>query len=277
MVRVHRATSSPPVSTLLLRTHRTHAHSSLRTSTDGRPPLRPPHPGPHARLHPGRGPLTGARHRRQQRHLQRRARAAAQAAAVRQRRPPRHPLEHVPGPRHHRGLVLDRPVLRHQEQRDDVRPARHRHWRQREPDRPGRSGACRHDSRVVEPVADAGRASEPGPVVPAGRRRAGSRGDRGAGAWHLDAAIRRRPSASSAGRITLNGQPYTVIGVLPASFSLPREVLPTLGGAEDAEVLLPLPLGPEDVDGAAWRGLQPHRDVEGRCDARSRRRPRWTG
>ena len=53
---------------------------------------------------------------------------------------------------------------------------------------------------------------------------------------------------ASIGRaITLNGQPYTVVGVLPASFSLPREVLPTLGGAEDAEVLLPLPLGPEDA------------------------------
>jgi predicted permease len=45
--------------------------------------------------------------------------------------------------------------------------------------------------------------------------------------------------------ITLNGEPYTVVGVLARSFSLPREVLPTLGGAEDAEVLLPLPLGPE--------------------------------
>src|SRR5262249_17461383 len=42
--------------------------------------------------------------------------------------------------------------------------------------------------------------------------------------------------------LTLNGKPYQVIGVLPPSFSLRREVLPTLGGAEDAEILLPLPL-----------------------------------
>jgi predicted permease len=42
--------------------------------------------------------------------------------------------------------------------------------------------------------------------------------------------------------LTLNGQPYQIVGALPASFSLPREVMPTLGGAEDAEVLLPLPL-----------------------------------
>jgi predicted permease len=42
--------------------------------------------------------------------------------------------------------------------------------------------------------------------------------------------------------LTLNGQPYQIVGVLPVSFSLPREVMPTLGGAEDAEVLLPLPL-----------------------------------
>ncbi len=45
--------------------------------------------------------------------------------------------------------------------------------------------------------------------------------------------------------LTLNGQPYVIVGILPESFSLPREVMPTLGGAEDAEVLLPLPLGPE--------------------------------
>ena len=42
--------------------------------------------------------------------------------------------------------------------------------------------------------------------------------------------------------LTLNGQPYEIIGVLPASFDLPREVLPTLGGAEHAEIVLPLPL-----------------------------------
>jgi predicted permease len=43
--------------------------------------------------------------------------------------------------------------------------------------------------------------------------------------------------------IGINGQPYEIVGVLPASFSLPREVMPTLGGAQDAEIILPLPLG----------------------------------
>jgi predicted permease len=42
--------------------------------------------------------------------------------------------------------------------------------------------------------------------------------------------------------ITLNGQPYIVTGVLPADFDVPREVMPTLGGAEHAEIVLPLPL-----------------------------------
>jgi predicted permease len=42
--------------------------------------------------------------------------------------------------------------------------------------------------------------------------------------------------------LTLDGRVYNIIGVMPRSFSLPREVLPTLGGAEDADVLLPLPL-----------------------------------
>ena len=42
--------------------------------------------------------------------------------------------------------------------------------------------------------------------------------------------------------ITLNGVPYEVVGIMPRSFSLPREVMPTLDGAEQAEVLLPLPM-----------------------------------
>jgi predicted permease len=42
--------------------------------------------------------------------------------------------------------------------------------------------------------------------------------------------------------LTINGKSYQIVGVLPPSFSLPREVMPTLNGAEDAEVLLPLPL-----------------------------------
>lgn len=42
--------------------------------------------------------------------------------------------------------------------------------------------------------------------------------------------------------IILNGAPYQVVGVMPRSFSLPREVMPTLDGAEQAEILLPLPL-----------------------------------
>src|ERR1700691_5461622 len=45
--------------------------------------------------------------------------------------------------------------------------------------------------------------------------------------------------------LTINGSTYQVIGILPRSFSLPREVLPTLGGAEQADLLLPLPLAPD--------------------------------
>jgi putative ABC transport system permease protein len=51
--------------------------------------------------------------------------------------------------------------------------------------------------------------------------------------------------------IVLNGQPFPIVGVLPAGFSLPREVMPTLGGAEEAEVLVHLPLA---ADAAAARG-----------------------
>ncbi len=43
-------------------------------------------------------------------------------------------------------------------------------------------------------------------------------------------------------KLMLNGVPYEIVGVMPRSFSLPREVMPTLDGAEQAEILLPLPL-----------------------------------
>ena len=43
-------------------------------------------------------------------------------------------------------------------------------------------------------------------------------------------------------KIILNGLSYEIVGVMPRSFSLPREVMPTLDGADQAEILLPLPL-----------------------------------
>jgi predicted permease len=45
--------------------------------------------------------------------------------------------------------------------------------------------------------------------------------------------------------LTLNGQRYEVIGVLPVWFSIPRDVMPTLGNAEQSDILLPLPLAAE--------------------------------
>ncbi len=41
--------------------------------------------------------------------------------------------------------------------------------------------------------------------------------------------------------ITINTHDYEVIGVLPKSFSLPREVMPTLDGSEQCDLLLPMP------------------------------------
>ena len=42
--------------------------------------------------------------------------------------------------------------------------------------------------------------------------------------------------------IDINGRVHRIVGVMPREFTLPREVLPTLGGAEEAELVLPLPL-----------------------------------
>jgi predicted permease len=45
-------------------------------------------------------------------------------------------------------------------------------------------------------------------------------------------------------RLELNGRSYQIVGVLPASFSLPHEVVPTIGNAADADIVLPFPQGP---------------------------------
>ena len=45
--------------------------------------------------------------------------------------------------------------------------------------------------------------------------------------------------------LILNGQSYQIVGVMPKAFTLRREVMPTLGGAEEAEILVPLRLGPK--------------------------------
>jgi predicted permease len=45
-------------------------------------------------------------------------------------------------------------------------------------------------------------------------------------------------------RLDLNGRPLRIVGVLPERFSLPHEVLPTLGNAANADLVVPLPLAP---------------------------------
>ena len=65
-----------------------------------------------------------------------------------------------------------------------------------------------------------------------------------------------RIAASSARSITLNGQPFEIVGVLPEGFALPREVMPTLGVAEDGEIFLPLPLAANAATIRDARGLQ---------------------
>src|SRR5215813_4767148 len=42
--------------------------------------------------------------------------------------------------------------------------------------------------------------------------------------------------------LSLNGTAFTIIGVMPASFSLNKEVMPAVNGIENADLLLPLPL-----------------------------------
>jgi predicted permease len=61
-------------------------------------------------------------------------------------------------------------------------------------------------------------------------------------------ARRYGSNAHMVGRhITINTHDYEVIGVLPKSFSLPREVMPTLDGSERCDLLLPMPEVPSLV------------------------------
>ncbi|HEX4945648.1 MAG TPA: ABC transporter permease [Blastocatellia bacterium] len=46
--------------------------------------------------------------------------------------------------------------------------------------------------------------------------------------------------------LTLNDQNYTIVGVMPATFALSKEVMPTVNSIEKAEVFLPLPLTEAD-------------------------------
>ena len=48
--------------------------------------------------------------------------------------------------------------------------------------------------------------------------------------------------------LRVNGKPLTVVGVLAKDFSIQHEVLPTLGGPELAEIVVPLPLAPAAAD-----------------------------
>jgi len=48
--------------------------------------------------------------------------------------------------------------------------------------------------------------------------------------------------------LTINGRAYTVVGVMPPDFALGHEVMPTVGGVAQAELLLPLPLSVERMN-----------------------------
>jgi predicted permease len=42
--------------------------------------------------------------------------------------------------------------------------------------------------------------------------------------------------------LTLNGNPFTIVGIMPADFSLNKEIMPAVNGIQNADLLLPLPL-----------------------------------
>ena len=100
----------------------------------------------------------------------------------------------------------------------------HGHRHDGQPDRRWRAGARRRRARVVVSPADAGRDGCARPAVHAG----GRHGRAAAATAVLTHGMWMRRYGGRPGivgrSITLNGQPFEVVGVLPASFSLPREV-----------------------------------------------------
>ena len=146
----------------------------------------------------------------------------ASACPTRIGRSARHPLEPVAGTRDRRGLVLDRAVLGHPRGPHRVRGP----WRSRSAPittsrataPPERVGTIRVSSNLL-PMLGARAAARP--AVRAAEDAPGRAGTAmlGHGTW-----MRRYGGDSSAvGRtLILNGQPYEIVGVLPASFSLAR-------------------------------------------------------
>ena len=154
---------------------------------------------------------------------------------------------------------------------------RDRDRRQLQPDRRRRARARRHDPRVVEPAADARRARRcsAGCSAPTTIGRAAP-ARRVLGLRHVDAPLRRR----SARRRPV-ARRSTVSRIESSACCRRRSrcrarCMPTLGGAEDAEIVMPLPLA---ADAAEIRNREDY-NILGEAEAgrrRSRRRrPRWT-
>ena len=123
---------------------------------------------------------------------------------------------------------------------EDVAIAIGANWNLTGDGEPERVGTLRVSSNLlpmlgVRPVV--------GELFEAGRRSPRTHRQGAAQSRHLDASLRRRPvgsrSVAHAQRTALRSRS----ACCPASFDLPREVMPTLGGAEHAEIVLPLPLG----------------------------------
>ncbi len=109
---------------------------------------------------------------------------------------------------------------------------------------PERIGTIRVSSNLLSMLGTRAESDACSPRTTIGRTIAGS----AVLGQHLDAPNMAAIQQVVGRTLTLNGQPYQVIGVLPASFDLPREVMPTLYGAEHAEILIPLPLGPKAAE-----------------------------